>query len=163
MGERHTRRGNRRLRSSPDFAIFCQKEPELMTKMVVLLVRSSSDKCVARHPTCLLPLEPSFTRILLDMMPLGFSKGDKEEEGALHYFTIILLAIEGEREGGNSHTTRVCNLSELVETWPMRVSVTHRASGLFIILNGRRDNHKRELKKGKRKASDVVKAGTVSP
>jgi hypothetical protein len=95
-------------------------------------------------------------------MPPRFSKGD-EEEGALHYFTRILLAIEGEREERNSHTTRVCNLSELFDTWPMGVSSTHRASGLFIVRNGRRDNHKRELKKGKRKASDAVKARTVSP
>jgi hypothetical protein len=51
IGERHTRRGNGRLRSSPDSIIFRQKEPELMTKMVVSLARSSSDKCVARHPT----------------------------------------------------------------------------------------------------------------
>jgi hypothetical protein len=27
------------------------------------------------------------------MMPLGFSKGDKEEEGVLHNFTRILLAM----------------------------------------------------------------------
>jgi hypothetical protein len=31
-------------------------------------------------------------------MPLGFSKGGKEEEGSLHYFTRILLAIKGERK-----------------------------------------------------------------
>jgi hypothetical protein len=31
-------------------------------------------------------------------MPPGFSKGDEEEEGALHNFTRILLAIEGEKE-----------------------------------------------------------------
>jgi hypothetical protein len=29
-----------------------------MVKMAGPLARSSSDKCVARHPTCLLPLEP---------------------------------------------------------------------------------------------------------
>jgi hypothetical protein len=58
IGERHMRRGNGRLRSSPDSAIFRQKEPELMTKMVVPLTRSSSDKWVARHPTFLLFLKP---------------------------------------------------------------------------------------------------------
>jgi hypothetical protein len=31
-------------------------------------------------------------------MPPGFSKGDDEEEGSLHNFTRILLAIEGEKE-----------------------------------------------------------------
>jgi hypothetical protein len=29
-----------------------------MTKMVIPLARYSSDKCVAKHSTCLLPLEP---------------------------------------------------------------------------------------------------------
>jgi hypothetical protein len=82
-------------------------------------------------------------------MPPGFSKGDEEEEGALHYFTRILLAIEGEREERNSHPSRVCNLSELVETWPMRMSFLHQALDLFIAPNGRRDNYKREFKKGK--------------
>jgi hypothetical protein len=52
------RRGNARLRSSPDSAIFRQKELQLMTKMVIPLARYSSDKCVAKHSTCLLPLEP---------------------------------------------------------------------------------------------------------
>jgi hypothetical protein len=54
MGDRHTRSGNERLRSSPDSAIFRQKEPELMTKMAVPLAHSSFDKSVARHPTYLL-------------------------------------------------------------------------------------------------------------
>jgi hypothetical protein len=35
------------------------------------------------------------------MMPPGFSKGDKEEEGVLHNFTRILLAM---REKGNKRT-----------------------------------------------------------
>jgi hypothetical protein len=55
MNETRTQqRGNRRLRSSPDSAIFRQKEPELMTKMTVPLARSSSDKYAARHTTCFL-------------------------------------------------------------------------------------------------------------
>jgi hypothetical protein len=49
MGEGHTRRGDERLRSSPDSVIFRRKEPELMTKMAVPLAHFSSDKCVARH------------------------------------------------------------------------------------------------------------------
>jgi hypothetical protein len=32
------------------------------------------------------------------MMPPGFSKGDEEEEGALHNFTRILLAIRKKRK-----------------------------------------------------------------
>jgi hypothetical protein len=84
-------------------------------------------------------------------MPPGFSMGGKQEEGSLHYFTRILLAMKEKEKKETSHTTRVCNLSELVETWPMRVSLLHRASGLFIAPNGRRDNYKRELKKGKMK------------
>jgi hypothetical protein len=34
------------------------------------------------------------------MMPPGFSKGDKEEEGALHYFTRILLAMKEKEKRG---------------------------------------------------------------
>jgi hypothetical protein len=36
----------------------------------------------------------------------------------------------------------------LVETWQIRVSFLHRASCLFIASRCRRDNYKRELKKG---------------
>jgi hypothetical protein len=50
----------------------------------------------------------------------------------------------------------------LVETWTMRVSFLYWASGLFIGPSSRSDNYKRELKREKRKASDAVKAGTVS-
>jgi hypothetical protein len=32
------------------------------------------------------------------MMPLGFSKGDEEEEGVLHNFTRILLAMRKKRK-----------------------------------------------------------------
>jgi hypothetical protein len=39
----------------------------------------------------------------------------------------------------------------LVETWPMRVSFLRRASVLFIDPNGRRDNYKRGIWKGKMK------------
>jgi hypothetical protein len=48
------------------------------------------------------------------MMPPGFSKGDEEEEGALHNFTRILLAIEGEEKIKDNHIARGCDLSELV-------------------------------------------------
>jgi hypothetical protein len=84
-------------------------------------------------------------------MPHGFSKGGREEEGSLHCFTKILLAMKekGKKKERNSHKARVCNLSELIETWPMRVSFVHRASGVLIAPNGRRDNYKMELKKGK--------------
>jgi hypothetical protein len=74
-------------------------------------------------------------------MPPGFSKGDEEEEGVLHNFTGILLAMREKRE--RSDTARVCNLSELVETWSMRVSFLYRASSLFIASRYRRDNYKR--------------------
>jgi hypothetical protein len=33
-------------------------------------------------------------------MPPGFSKGDEEEEGALHYFTRILLATKEKGKKG---------------------------------------------------------------
>jgi hypothetical protein len=82
-------------------------------------------------------------------MPPEFSKGDEEDEGVLHYFTRILLAIEGERKERNNHTTRVCNLSNLVETWPMRMNFLHRALDLFIAPNGKRDNYRREFKREK--------------
>jgi hypothetical protein len=59
-----------------------------MTKMAVPWARTSSDKCAAKHPTCFL------TRILLAIVPPGFSKRSKEEEGSLHYFTRILLAMK---------------------------------------------------------------------
>jgi hypothetical protein len=45
----------------------------------------------------------------------------------------------------------------------MRVSFLHQALGLFISLRCRRDNYKRELKRGEWRASDAVKARTVSP
>jgi hypothetical protein len=83
-------------------------------------------------------------------MPPGLSKGGKEEEGLLHCFTRILLDMR-EREERNNHTTRACNLSELVGTRPVRVSFIRRASGLFIAPSGRRDNYKKELKKGEMK------------
>jgi hypothetical protein len=63
----------------------------------------------------------------------------------------------------NNHTTRAYDLSELVETWSMRVSFPHQASGLFIATKYRRDNYKSELKKGKWGASDAIKARKVSP
>jgi hypothetical protein len=87
------RRGNRRLISSPDSAIFRQKEPKLMTKMVVPLACSSSEKCVARHPSYLLfsKLDPRKDSSGYDAS--WISKGDEEEEGALHNFTRILLAM----------------------------------------------------------------------
>jgi hypothetical protein len=44
----------------------------------------------------------------------------------------------------------------------MRVSFLHRASGLFIASWYRRENYKRELKMGKWRASNAVKARTVS-
>jgi hypothetical protein len=73
-----------------------------MTKMVVPLACSSSDKCAAKQPTLILPLKPvnpsSFTRILLVIVPSGFSNGDEEEQVLLHYFTRILLAMKGREE-----------------------------------------------------------------
>jgi hypothetical protein len=82
-------------------------------------------------------------------MPPGFLKGDEEEEGGTTQLHKNSSSYEEEKEEKDNHTTRSCNLSELVETWPMRVSFLHRASCLFIAPNGRRDNHRRELKKGK--------------
>jgi hypothetical protein len=45
----------------------------------------------------------------------------------------------------------------------MRVSFLRQASCLFIASRYGRDNYKRELKKGKWRASDAVKARKISP
>jgi hypothetical protein len=71
-----------------------------MTKMVVPLAHSSSDKCVARHLPIFFSQSQILTRILLAMMPPEFSKGDEEEEGVLHNFTRILLAMRKKRKRG---------------------------------------------------------------
>jgi hypothetical protein len=90
MNEKRTqRRGNERLRSSPDSAIFCQKEPELMTQMVVPLAFSSSDKCAADTLPVSFSRSQILTRFPLAIMPPKFSKGGKEEEGLLYYFTSV--------------------------------------------------------------------------
>jgi hypothetical protein len=74
-------------------------------------------------------------------------EGDEEEEGSLHNFTRILLAMK-EKEEKETTIQQESNLSELIAPWLMS-EFLHRASGLFIAPNGRRDNYKRELKKGK--------------
>jgi hypothetical protein len=80
-------------------------------------------------------------------MPSRFSKGGEEEEGGTTQLHKNSSSYEGEKEEKNNHIARACNLYELVETWPMRVSFLHRASGLFIASRYIRDNYKRELKK----------------
>jgi hypothetical protein len=49
------------------------------------------------HPTYFL------TRILLAIMPPGFSKRSEEEEGSLHYFTRILLAMKEKEKKEQSY------------------------------------------------------------
>jgi hypothetical protein len=100
MGERHTQRGNVRLRSSSDSAIFHQKEPELMTKMTVRLARSSYDKCVARHPTCFLLPKPGPHKDSSGYDASRIFKRRQRRRGALHYFTRILLAMKGKEKRG---------------------------------------------------------------
>jgi hypothetical protein len=53
-----------------------------------------------------------------------------------------------EKEEKETTIQQESNLSELIAPWLMS-EFLHRASGLFIAPNGRRDNYKRELKKGK--------------
>jgi hypothetical protein len=162
-GERHTRRGNERLRSSPDSAIFHQKEPELMTKMVVPLAHSSSDKCAARHPTYLFLSKPDPHKDSYGYDASWILKRRWRRRGGTTQLHKNYSSYEEEKEEKNNHTTRACNLFELVETWPMRMSFLHQASGLFTAPKCRRDNYKSELTKGKWRASDGVKSRTVSP
>jgi hypothetical protein len=149
MNERRSQRiGNGRLRSSPDSAIFRQKEPELMTKMAVPLARSSSDKYAARHPTCLFLPKPGPHKDSSGYNASWIFKR-RQRRGVVTLLHKDSCSYDGEQEERNNHTTRVCNLSELVETWLMRMSFLYRASGLFIAPNGKRDKYKRELNWGK--------------
>jgi hypothetical protein len=161
MGERHMRRGNRRLISSPDSAIFRQKEPKLMTKMAVPLACSSSEKCVARHPSYLLfsKLDPRKDSSGYDAS--WIFKRRRRRRGGTSQLHKNSSSYDNEKEEKNNHTTRACDLSELVETWPMTMSFFHQASGLFIASRYRRDNYKRKLKKGKWRASDEIKVTTI--
>jgi hypothetical protein len=71
-----------------------------MTKVAIPLARSSFDKCVARHPTCFLPLKPDPHKDSSSYRPPSFLKGYEEEKGSLHNFTRILLAMKDKEEKG---------------------------------------------------------------
>jgi hypothetical protein len=162
MGENHTRRGSERLRSSPDSVIFHRKEPELMTKMAVPLERSSYDKCVERHPTYLLFSKPDSHKDFSGYDASWIFKRRQRRRGCttqLHKNSSSYEEVERDKD---NHTTRAWDLSEIIETWPMRMGFLYQASGLFIASRCKRDNYKRELKKGKWRASNAVKAITVS-
>ena len=117
--------------------------------MAIPFARFSSDKCVARHPTCVLSPKPDPHKDSSSYGASWFFKRRRRRRGATTLLHKNSFSYEGEKEERNSHTTRACNVSELVETWPMRVGFLHRASGLFIASRYRRDNYKRELKKRK--------------
>jgi hypothetical protein len=121
MNERRTpRRGNRRLRSSLDSEIFRQKESELMTKIVIPLACSSSDKCAARHPTLLILLNLVLHKDSSSYCAFWlFERGRRGKCVAtlLHKNSSSYEKGDGE---GSSHTTRVYNLSGLViAPWSM--------------------------------------------
>jgi hypothetical protein len=146
-GRRAQRRENRRLRSSADSTIFHQKELELKTKMAVPLACSPSDKCAARHPTCFFPLKLDPHKDSSSYSASWFFKRRRRRRGVTTQVHKNSSSYKRERRKRDSHTTRVYNLSELVEPWLMN-EFLHRVSGLFIAPNGKRDNYKRELKKG---------------
>jgi hypothetical protein len=112
------------------------------------LARSSSDKYVARQPTLLLPLKPDPHKDSSSYSASWLFERRRRRRGITTQLHKHSFRYERERGKGNRHTKRVYNLSELVAPWLMSVSFLHRASGLFIALDGRRDNHKRELKRG---------------
>jgi hypothetical protein len=128
-----SRRGNGRLRSSQDSVIFHRKESKLMTKMVVALACSSSDKCVARHPTLVLPLKPVLHK---DSSSYSTSWLFKRIRRRRRRVTTLLhknsSSYERERGKGNSHTTWVYDLSDSTVPWSMGVSFLCQASSLFI-------------------------------
>jgi hypothetical protein len=146
--ETHAKRIER-LRSSPDSIIFRQKEPEFMTKMAILSARSSSDKCVARHPTCFLLSKPDSDKDSSGYDASWIFKRGRRRRGCATQLHKNSSSYEEEKEEKNNHTTRACDLSELVETCLMRVSFLHQASRLFLASRYIRDNYKRELKRGK--------------
>jgi hypothetical protein len=120
-----------------------------MTKMTVPFARSPSDKCAARHPTCLL-LKPGPHKDSSGYSASWIFIMRQRIRGAATLLHKNSSSYEKEREERSSHTTRVCNLFELVVPWLMN-EFLHRSSGLFIALNGRSDNYKRELKRGEMK------------
>jgi hypothetical protein len=142
----------KRKRKIKIFTRFCNLPPEgaeLMNKMVVPLARSSSDKCVARHPTCLLLSKPDSHKDSSSYDASWIFKRRQRRRGGTTQLHKNSSSYEEEKEEKNNHTTRAYDISELVETWPMRVSFLYRASSLFIASRCIRDNYKRELKKGK--------------
>jgi hypothetical protein len=115
MNRRRTQqKGNGKLRSSPDSAIFHQRKPELMTKMAIPLARSSSDKCAARHPTCFLLLKLGPHKDSFGYSASWIFKRRQRRTGAATQLHKDSSSYEKEREERDNHTTRVCNLSELV-------------------------------------------------
>jgi hypothetical protein len=133
-----------------------------MTKMVVPLAHSSSDKCVARDPTFLLPLKPDPHK---DSSVYSASWRFKWRQTTREIATLLhknFSSYGRERRKRDNHITRAYDLSELDEPWLVSVSFPYQGSSLFIAPGSRRDNYKRELKRGKRRASNAVKDGTVS-
>jgi ferredoxin len=120
MNERRAqRRGNGRLKSSPDSSIFRQKELELMNKMAAPLACSPCDKCAARYPTCLLLLKPGPHKDSSGYKASWIFKRRQRRKGVATLLHKNSSSYEREREERYSHTTRVYCLSELVAPWPM--------------------------------------------
>jgi hypothetical protein len=95
--------------------------------MVVPLARYSSDKCPARHPTRLLLLKPGTHK---DSSSYNASWILKRSQRIKDIATLLhknSSSYERGREERNNHTTKVCNLSELVVPWPISFSIELQA------------------------------------
>jgi hypothetical protein len=79
------------------------------------------------------------------MMPPEFSKG-RRRRGCTTQLHKNSSNYEKEEKEKNNHTIRAYDLSEIVETWPIRLGFLHQALGQFIALRCRRDNYKTEMK-----------------
>jgi hypothetical protein len=128
-----------------------------MTKMADPLAHSASDKYVARHPTCPLLPKPGPHKDSSGYNASSIFKRRRRKRGGTTLLHEDSSSYEEEKEEKSSHTTRVCNLFELVETWPMRVSLLHQALDLFIAPNSRRDNHSGDYEKGKTSGKGIMR------
>jgi hypothetical protein len=134
-----------------------------MTKMVVPLACFSSDKCAAKHRTLLLPLKSVLHKDSSSYSTSWLFERRRRRRGVTVLLHKNSSSYGRERGKGNSHKTRVYDLSELVAPWPMSVSFLCQASSLFIAPNRRRDTYKRELKKRKMKGAQCRQSRNSFP
>jgi hypothetical protein len=95
-----------KIRASPDSVIFRWKEPELMTKTVVPLARSSSNKCVARHPTYFLLSKLDSHKDSSGYDASWILKRRRRRRGGTTQLHKNSSNYEEEKEEKNNHTTR---------------------------------------------------------